>query len=494
MSLLRAALSRPRSSLSLLARRCSPLPASSLPSLQATPPNIDAFRPPHASYRSFHQSPRRLKTTPFLLADIGEGIAEVELLQWFVSTGDSVKQFDKICEVQSDKATVEITSRYDGTVASLNGEVGDMMIVGEPLLELEVEGGGGSIEVSSGTPEDAQLSVPPAAPAAPAAGTAPPSKALTTPAVRKLAKENGIDLSTVKGSGGKGRVLKEDILALLGRAPPPGGAAGAVTAGGYAAAAPAPAAPKPAAPKPPKFQPPALPVQGDRREPIRGYARLMVQSMNASLSIPHFGYNDEIRLNSLSELRKALKPAAEERGVRMSYMPLFIKAASVALRSYPVVNSSVSADEKEIIYHGSHNVGVAMDTAQGLVVPNIKNCQNLSVFEIAAELNRLQHDGATSGIKAEDLAGTTFTLSNIGAIGGTTMVPVIAAPQVAIGALGKIQTLPRFGPGGEVERAMIMDISWAGDHRVVDGATMARFSNLWKDMLENPATMIAGLR
>ena len=535
-----------------------------------SPHTVTPFRtlsPRTVSTRFYSSSSRALGKQPFLLADIGEGIAEVELLQWFVAEGDTISQvrledklqdmqceqllcvkqdfydafravgivaalvavrvplcvfallfmclqavlggshihiqFDRVCEVQSDKATVEITSRYDGKILSLNGAVGDMMQVGEALLDLEVEGAGSHVEVASKSPGEMEtpLSIPalqaaavPAAthsshgartPADPSSPHHPSSKILTTPAVRKMAKENNVDLNMVAGSGSKGRILKEDLQAFLS-----GGSGGWVTPPAAApAAANAAAAPVFTPSNLANMVPPA-----DRTEPIRGYARLMVQSMNAALKIPHFGYNDEIRLNDLADLRKSLKPLAESQGVKLSYMPLFIKAASLALHSYPVLNASISADETEIHYHGSHNIGVAMDTEKGLVVPNIKNCQNLSVFEIAAELNRLQFDGQNGGIKTGDLGGTTFTLSNIGAIGGTYMVPVIAAPQVAIGALGKLQELPRFGADGEVERALMMAVSWAGDHRIVDGATMARFSNEWKAYLETPGSMVAKMR
>ncbi|GMH51769.1 hypothetical protein TrST_g8704 [Triparma strigata] len=447
-----------------------------------------------ASFRSFPTQPN---TIPFLLADIGEGIAEVELLQWFVEPGDEVKQFDRICEVQSDKATVEITSRYDGKVSSLHGEVGGMMNVGEPLMHIEVVGGEGggsdgasdkSETIASAVPGEMkeQLTIPSADGDHGAARSFEghsAGKVKTTPVVRKLAREHGIDLTTVVGTGPKGRVLKEDVLSLLGGSPivnvPP----------------PSPSTPSTpsSAPVPAPSLPP--PITGERREPVRGMSRLMIKSMNASLKIPHFGYSDEIDVSKLMDLRNQLKPAAEAKGVKLSYMPIMIKAASLALTEFPIINSSLSPDESEIIYHNAHNIGLAMDTPRGLVVPNIKSVQTLSVFDIARELGRLQQDGQTgSGIKEADLKGSTFTLSNIGAIGGTYMSPVISSPQVAIGALGKIQTLPRFDSDGNVKAAKIMEVSWAGDHRTVDGATMARFSNAWKEMLENPALLLANMK
>ena len=213
-----------------------------------------------------------------------------------------------------------------------------------------------------------------------------------------------------------------------------------------------------------------------------------------TFQIPHFGYDDEISMNALSELREVLKPIAEANNVKLSYMPLMIKAASMALQQYPILNSSLSPDESEIIYHGDHNIGVAMDTDKGLVVPNVKGVQNLTIFEVARELNRLQSEGSSGNVSANDLEGTTFTLSNIGAIGGTYMSPVIATPQVAIGAVGKIQTLPRFDSEGNVVAEKIMAVSWAGDHRIIDGATMANFSNSWKAMLEEPGTMLVNMK
>ena len=308
-----------------------------------------------------------------------------------------------------------------------------------------------------------------------------------------MAKENNIDLSTVGGTGPQGRILKEDILNLLNG----GGNVGVQRQAPPAASPTAPAAAEGEEVKPAKsFKPlPVRPSAGETREPVRGYSRLMVQSMNESLKIPHFGYSDEISMTNLDELRRELKVVGEQYGVKMSYMPLMIKAASLALSEFPVINASLSDDESEIIYKGDHNIGVAMDTEKGLVVPNIKGVENLSILEIAGELNRLQADGqGGAGIAGKDLEGTTFTLSNIGAIGGTYMGPVIAKPQVAIGALGKIQTLPRFDDEGEVVAEKIMAVSWAGDHRIVDGATMARFSNRWKGMLEKPGIMVATMK
>ncbi|XP_010778395.1 lipoamide acyltransferase component of branched-chain alpha-keto acid dehydrogenase complex, mitochondrial, partial [Notothenia coriiceps] len=224
------------------------------------------------------------------------------------------------------------------------------------------------------------------------------------------------------------------------------------------------------------------------------FHRAMVRTMTAALRIPHFGYSDEVELSRLAALRKELKSLCESRGVRLSFMPFFIKAASLGLLHFPVLNASLDEGCQNITYKASHNIGLAMDTSQGLLVPNVKNVQLLSVFEIAQELNRLQALGTAGQLGTNELTGGTFTLSNIGSIGGTYAKPVILPPEVAIGALGKIQVLPRFDAGGQVVPAHIMNVSWSADHRIIDGATMSRFSNLWKEYLENPAAMVLDLK
>jgi len=216
--------------------------------------------------------------------------------------------------------------------------------------------------------------------------------------------------------------------------------------------------------------------------------------MKESLLVPHFAYRDEIEVDGMVEVRAALKPLFEAHGLKLSYMPLILKATSLALAAYPQVNASVSADETSVTYHADHNIAIAMDTPRGLLVPNVKRVQDKSLLEIAADLNELQALGAAGKLGEAQLTGGTFSLSNIGNIGGTYMSPVIMVPQVAIGAIGKIQKVPRFDSAGAVVPRSVMQISWAADHRVLDGATIARFSNVWKTHVENPSTMLAALR
>ncbi|TKC40987.1 hypothetical protein EI555_000628, partial [Monodon monoceros] len=309
-------------------------------------------------------------------------------------------------------------------------------------------------------------------------------KTLATPAVRRLAMENNIKLSEVVGSGKDGRILKEDILSYLekqtGAILPPSPKAESM---------PPPPKPKERTIPIPISKPPVF-TGKDRTEPIKA----MVKTMSAALKIPHFGYCDDVDLTELVKLREELKPIAFARGIKLSFMPFFLKAASLGLLQFPILNASVDENCQNITYKASHNIGIAMDTEQGLIVPNVKNIQVRSIFEIATELNRLQKLGSAGQLSATDLTGGTFTLSNIGSIGGTYARPVILPPEVAIGALGKIKALPRFNEKGEVYKAQIMNVSWSADHRIIDGATMSHFSNLWKSYLENPAFMLLDLK
>uniref|UniRef100_A0A8P4KSA8 Dihydrolipoamide acetyltransferase component of pyruvate dehydrogenase complex n=1 Tax=Dicentrarchus labrax TaxID=13489 RepID=A0A8P4KSA8_DICLA len=413
----------------------------------------------------------------FKLSDIGEGIMEVTVKEWYVKEGDKVSQFDSICEVQSDKASVTITSRYDGVIKKLYYDVDATALVGKPLVDIETE--------SKVIQEEDVVETPAMAREEHTHQEIKGHKTQATPAVRRLAMENNIKLSEVVGTGRDGRILKEDILNFL--AKQTGAILPPTLFQEIQTPAPTPAAVAAAAQ-------PAIFTGKDVTEPLKGFHKAMVKTMTAALKIPHFGYCDEVDLSRLVALRAELRSTTEGRGVKLSYMPFFIKAASLGLLHFPILNASVDEGCQNITYKASHNIGLAMDTSQGLLVPNVKNVQLLSVFEIAQELNRLQTLGAAGQLGTSELTGGTFTLSNIGSIGGTYAKPVILPPEVAIGALGKIQILPRFDAGGQMVRAHIMNVSWSADHRIIDGATMCRFSNLWREYLENPACMVLDLK
>ncbi|XP_041862011.1 lipoamide acyltransferase component of branched-chain alpha-keto acid dehydrogenase complex, mitochondrial [Melanotaenia boesemani] len=429
----------------------------------------------------------------FKLSDIGEGIMEVTVKEWYVKEGDRVSQFDSICEVQSDKASVTITSRYDGVIRKLYYDAEATALVGKPLVDIETESGSEVIQ------EEDVVETPAMAHEEHTHQEIKGHKTQATPAVRRLAMENNIKLSEVVGTGKDGRILKEDILNFLakqtGAILPPTPVHEIQTPGPVPAATPAarPVSTAAAAKAPPIVSKPVF-TGKDVTEPLKGFHKAMVKTMTAALKIPHFGYCDEVDLTRLVVLRSELKPVAESRGVKLSFMPFFIKAASLGLLHFPILNASLDEGCQNITYKVSHNIGLAMDTSQGLLVPNVKNVQLLSVFQIAQELNRLQALGSAGQLGTTELSGGSFTLSNIGSIGGTYAKPVILPPEVAIGALGKIQVLPRFDSDGQVTRAHIMNVSWSADHRIIDGATMCRFSNLWREYLENPASMVLDLK
>jgi len=346
--------------------------------------------------------PPKTNSTPFLLADIGEGISEVEVLQWFVKPGDTIAQFDRVCEVQSDKANVEITSRFDGTIQSLCCNVGDMMFVGKPLLYIATAADESSATSSSGgeaqekqvTFEDDALKEKPNVqsidsdinlssynkgmerqttteqqPSKEESGER--KKVLTSPAVRKLCKEYNIDLTKVNATGPKGIVLKSDVLNIINMSSSNDTEATGTSSNAKSISSP-------------------MQLKEDTAIPIRGYNRLMVKSMTSSLQVPHMVFSEEINVNNLTEVRGSLRPLAMDHGVqKLTYLPFFIKAASLAMLKYPVLNSTIDVDEMTLTYHAEHNIAVAVDTKRGLAVPVVKSCQNKSVLEIAHELNRL---------------------------------------------------------------------------------------------------------
>ena len=411
----------------------------------------------------------------FVLPDIGEGIVECELVEWRIKEGDFINEDQSVADVSTDKALVEITAMHTGRVNKLYYQQGDIAKVHTPLFSIDIEGesesdsdseSGAGIHIAESEKNTAVDVTKNADESA-----LNPEKvkiqnnALATPAVRRIARENNLDLSLVPSSGKDGRVLKDDVLNYL--------SADAVSTKAV-------------------VNTPSLEVtQLDYIEPIKGIKAIMAAAMSESVAtIPHFTYADEVNMSELIALRTELKERYAKQGIRLTMMPFFIKALSLSLKQFPILNSQVNEDCTELKYLASHNIGMAVDSPSGLLVPNIKNVQDLSIVEIAEHSNRLTEQARAGRISPNDLKGGTITISNVGAIGGTIATPIISKPQVAIVALGRVQTLPRFDVEGNVSAQKIMTISWSGDHRVIDGATMAHFSNTWKAFLENPASML----
>lgn len=419
----------------------------------------------------------------FLLPDIGEGIVECELVEWLVSEGDWVEEDQPIADVMTDKALVQIPAIKAGKIAKLHYRKGQLAKVHAPLFAIEVEQTASAPAATTNTD-----TVVNAAPAAQIVNAEPArqGKALASPAVRRMARSLDIDLSQVPGTGKHGRVYKEDITRFQ-------QGASNVSAPSVAQVKEAPVQ----ATQTSQTQVPTSTVtqRADAVEPIRGVkavmARMMVESVS---SIPHFTYCEEFDLTDLVALRESMKVKYSSDEVKLTMMPFFMKSMSLALSQFPVMNSQVNADCTELTYKARHNIGMAVDSKVGLLVPNIKDVQDKSILEVAAEITRLTQAARSGRVAPADLKDGTISISNIGALGGTVATPIINKPEVAIVALGKLQTLPRFNAKGEVEARQIMQVSWSGDHRVIDGGTIARFCNLWKQYLEQPQEMLLAMR
>eukprot|EP01090_Pellita_catalonica_P017292 TRINITY_DN5184_c0_g1_i1.p1 TRINITY_DN5184_c0_g1~~TRINITY_DN5184_c0_g1_i1.p1 ORF type:complete len:460 (-),score=82.58 TRINITY_DN5184_c0_g1_i1:16-1395(-) len=413
------------------------------------------------AYRTsnFHQ-----KITPFLLTDVGEGIAEVEITQWYIKEGDEIEEFDPICEVMSDKATLDISSRYSGTVTKIYPQVGEMAQQGKVLVDIDTEDGetdDSDPPSEKAKPDESQKTSPQQT------SSKSTGKVLSTPAVRHIARTNNINLSDVPGTGKAGRILKEDIIAFM-----------------------KPNAKQPSSPPPQTAHIPSPTVtQQDQEVEVKGMVRTMVQTMTAAALIPQLGLGDEINVDRLMEFRQRMPKES-----RVTLLPIVMKAVSHAITHYPIINSKFSSDMAKLIYKGVHNVGFAMDTPRGLIVPNVKDVANKSIYEISREIIRMHELGLSGKLGPEDLLGGTISISNIGALGGTYASPVVVPGEMVIGALGQVQKLPRYDDEGNLRPAQIMNVSWSADHRAIDGATIARFNNKVKSYLEDPLSWLMELK
>ncbi|MDR9439794.1 MAG: 2-oxo acid dehydrogenase subunit E2 [Halomonas sp.] len=420
--------------------------------------------------------------TEFKLPDIGEGIVECEVVEWRIKEGDVIEEDQPVVEVMTDKALVEITAPEAGRVTRLHVPKGEIARVHAPLFAYAPAHAEAPDETATAAPVPSEPA-PRAASAAASTASAPPASGLgphgripASPAVRRLLREHGLRLEQVPGSGKQGRVLKEDIQAFLERG------------GTSTAESPAPAG---------EAARSARPSSGEaevRVEPLRGVRAAMARQMVASAStIPHFQYGEELDVTDLLALRERLKPEAQACEARLTLMPFFMKAMALAIRDFPILNSRLNEAGDEIHYLPSCNIGMAVDGKAGLMVPNVKGVERLTLLEIAGEIQRLTHEAREGRVAQADLKGGTISISNIGALGGTYAAPIINAPEVAIVAIGKTQWLPRFDDRDQVVKRAIMTVTWAGDHRLIDGGTIARFCNAWKGYLEAPETMLLHL-
>lgn len=430
------------------------------------------------------------KGEDFLLPDIGEGIVECEIVKWHVNEGDQIEEDAVVVEVMTDKAVVEIPAKHAGTVVKRYYQQGEIAKVHQPLFSIrddvsnncdaevnqtknDVQGLDRTLEDSNSVDSVRENNEGHFEPV-----YINPDKVMASPAVRRMARERGLSLSDISGTGKKGRVLKKDINAVL---------QSKVECDANESANNS---------KQNNLPDSQQRVEGAiRTEKVKGIQAAMARQMVASVStIPHFTVSDELQMDALIKLREKLKPQCKQRNVKLSFMPFFIKSLSLALSEFPILNAQLSEDGSELHYYADHNIGVAVDSKLGLLVPNIKRVQALSIFEIANELQTMIDLARAGQLTGDRLKGGTISISNIGVLGGITATPVINKPEAAIVALGKTQKLPRFDDNGNVIGQHIMQVNWSADHRFIDGATMVKFNNLWCDYLLDPEKMLLFLK
>uniref|UniRef100_A0A1D1ZCA6 Dihydrolipoamide acetyltransferase component of pyruvate dehydrogenase complex n=1 Tax=Anthurium amnicola TaxID=1678845 RepID=A0A1D1ZCA6_9ARAE len=421
------------------------------------------------------------------LAQTGEGIAECELLEWFVEEGENVEEFQRLCEVQSDKATIEITSRYKGKIQQILFAPGDIVKVGETLLKIFVEENQTSVPECVGDANHIDSNECKSNGQSPWLNEEIMKGVLSTPSVRHLVKEYGLDINDIKGTGRNGRVLKEDVISYT-------FSKGISSGSSTSLSGIMEELSQPEEEKTPYTGTMDGRCYDDKKIQLRGFHRSMVKSMTMAATVPHFHYFEEINCDALVKLKATFQDDNIDPNIKHTYLPFLIKSLSLALDRHPLLNSSFSQESNEVILKGSHNVGVAMATPFGLVVPNIKKVQSLSILQITKELSRLQQMAVNNRLNSEDISGGTITLSNIGAIGGKIGSPLLNLPEAAIVALGRIQKLPRFKEDGTLYPASIINVVVGADHRIVDGASVARFCNEWKLLIEKPELLLLHLR
>ncbi|HEX9105129.1 MAG TPA: dihydrolipoamide acetyltransferase family protein [Polyangia bacterium] len=422
----------------------------------------------------------------FRLPDIGEGVVEGEVVKWHVKPGDPVREDQPMVEVMTDKATVEIPSPKAGIVKEIRAAEGKTCAVGAVMVVID-DAGGASATASGKAPspqakEERQLldKTPKAEPASvsaqasnvismPRAGS---GKVLATPATRKLARDLGVDLSSVRATGPNGRVTHDDVRAA-------GNGGGAHAGGGGTQ----PATARAYAPVPVHAE------ASDERLPFRGVRKKIAENMHRSRqTAAHFTYVEECDMTELVALRKRAKGRAEERGLKLSFLPFIIKAVCAGLKKFPIVNSTLDEAKQEIVLRKRYHIGVAAATAEGLTVPVVRDADQRSLFDLARALDELSEKSRAGKASREELTGSTFTISSLGTLGGVLATPIINFPEVAVLGVHKIKQTPVVRDGQIVIREM-MNLSISLDHRIVDGYEGAQFLQHVIALLEDPTLM-----
>jgi 2-oxoisovalerate dehydrogenase E2 component (dihydrolipoyl transacylase) len=419
-------------------------------------------------------------TFAFKMPDIGEGVVEGEVVEWMVAVGDSVKEDDPILSVMTDKATVEIPSPVDGKVTKVIGEAGDILPVGVVCIEFEVDGDGNAsapapeakVEPAPAPEPKAEPAPAPAPTPAPAATPAPAvverapgTKALASPAVRQRARQANVDLNFVAGSGPAGRISHADLDAHIA-----GGANGASRARPMGASA-------------------RVEKNGTEDIKVIGLRRKIAEGMVSSYStIPHFSYFEEVDVTALEELRQHLNATRPEGAPKLTYLPFIMQALVKALDERPECNALYDDDSNVVTRHEAINLGIATQTDRGLFVPVVKHVEAMDIWQAATEMTRVTSATRDGKATADDLSGSTFTITSLGRLGGLGATPIINKPEVGILGVHNAKDRAVVKDGNIVIRR-IMNLSSSWDHRVVDGHDGASLVQLIKSYLEHPATI-----
>ncbi|MBI3543114.1 MAG: 2-oxo acid dehydrogenase subunit E2 [Deltaproteobacteria bacterium] len=452
----------------------------------------------------------------FKLPDIGEGVHEGEIVRWLVKEGDNLAVDQPMVEIMTDKATVEIPSPISGKIQKLHAKEGDVVKVGQVILSLE---GGAATATASApaakpaaapapsrpapaaaparpapTPARAAAPAPRAAAPAPAptrAAAAPaashahevggsqtyvasPGRVLATPATRRLARDLGVDLTQVPATGPNGRVTKEDLQHF----------------GGASAAGPAMPVARPSTPAVARPARPSAPTERETLVPFRGIRRKIAEAMTRSKTlIPEFVYVDKCDVTELVAFRKEAKDVAEKQGVKLTYLPFIVKAMIKGLKEFPSMNAELDEQGGNVVYKNYYNIGIAVDTENGLVVPNVKDADRKSILEIAHEITVLAEKARAGKLSLDEMQHGTITITNPGPIGGLLTAPIINWPEVAIMGVHRIVREP-IVKNDQIVIGDTMYLSLSVDHRVVDGATAARFCNVVMDYLAHPKKLM----
>ncbi|MCI4331469.1 MAG: 2-oxo acid dehydrogenase subunit E2 [Thermoplasmata archaeon] len=439
----------------------------------------------------------------FRLPDIGEGVAEGEVVQWFVKEGEVVQEDAPLVSVLTDKANVEIPSPKAGKVLRIHAQVGEKVKVGGLLVTIDAEGLGPGTPVAAAPSTDA--AAPSASPPGPPADLSPPPRpagapSLAAPSVRRLAAEKGIDLTTIRGSGPGGRIVETDLVrpaaAPSAVAPPvavpatpappiPPSSPLATTKG---AGAPIPPGP-PAAPTAPAAPP--NPEDGERI-PIRGVRRIIAEHMaEATHKAAHFTYVEEVDVGELMRVRDRMARSIEKDGLKLSYLPFIVKAVVAGLRAHPWMNARMDDERQELVLQKGYHIGIATAAPEGLIVPVLRNAETKSVAHLAREIADLSERGRAGKLQRAELIHGSFTITSLGALGGVLATPILNYPEVAILGVHRIFKRPGYLADGTIGPVHSMNLSVSLDHRVLDGIVGAQFLAVVKANLEDPSQMFA---